>query len=111
MLLMGKHRPSYTPHVLCGDAVIVVNAEKVRFTGKKLTKKEYTWFTGYTGLRKETAERRLSRHPARSLREAVRRTLPNPNLALKMLPRLPGNTRPYHTPQAHLPAQAQLRPT
>ena len=59
MILMGKHRPTYTPHVLCGDAVVVTNAEKVHFSGTKWEKKEYTWFTGYTGLRAETAERRL----------------------------------------------------
>src|SRR5438552_18729864 len=71
MILMGKHRPTYTPHVLCGDAVVVINAEKVRFSGKKWAQKEYTWFTGYTGLRKERTERRRARHPDHITREAV----------------------------------------
>src|SRR5262245_51956526 len=55
MRLMGKHRPSYTPHVDTGDFVVVVNADKVVFTGKKWQQKRYTWTTGYPGLRSETA--------------------------------------------------------
>ena len=47
VLLMGKHRPTYTPHVDTGDFVVVVNAEKVKFTGKKWDQKKYTWYTGY----------------------------------------------------------------
>lgn len=108
MILMGKHRPTYTPHVLCGDAVIVVNAEKVQFTGKKWSQKEYTWFTGYTGLRKETAERRLARHPDRILRDAVRRMLPKNKLAYKMLQRLKIYTGPEHPHQAQQPEKKEL---
>src|SRR5436309_525716 len=51
MILMGKHRPTYTAHVLCGDSVVVINCEKIKFSGKKLAQKEYDWFTGYTGRR------------------------------------------------------------
>jgi large subunit ribosomal protein L13 len=108
MILMGKHRATYTPHVLCGDAVVVVNAEKVQFTGKKWQKKEYTWFTGYTGLRAETAERRMSRHPERILREAVRRMLPKNKLAFKMIQRLKIYTGPDHPHQAQEPQAAEL---
>jgi large subunit ribosomal protein L13 len=108
MILMGKHRPTYTPHVLCGDAVVVVNAEKVKFTGKKWAKKEYAWFTGYTGLRTESAERRLSRHPDRILRDAVRRMLPKNKLAYKMIQRLKIYTGPNHPHQAQEPVAAEL---
>jgi large subunit ribosomal protein L13 len=108
MILMGKHRPTYTPHVLCGDAVVVVNAEKVQFTGKKWQKKEYTWFTGYTGLRSETAERRMSRHPERILREAVRRMLPKNKLAFKMIQRLKIYAGPNHPHQAQEPVATEL---
>jgi large subunit ribosomal protein L13 len=108
MILMGKHRASYTPHVLCGDQVIVVNAEKVHFSGKKWAQKEYTWFTGYTGLRKETAERRLSRHPDRILRDAVRRMLPKNKLAFKMLERLKVYVGPDHPHQAQEPEKKEL---
>ena len=108
MILMGKHRPTYTPHVLCGDCVVVINAEKVHFTGKKWALKEYTWFTGYTGLRAETAERRLARHPERILREAVRRMLPKNKLAFKMIQRLKVYAGPNHPHQAQEPQATEL---
>ena len=54
---MGKHRPTYTPHVDTGDFVVVVNAEKVKLTGRKWEQKKYAWFTGYTRQRTETAGR------------------------------------------------------
>ena len=108
MILMGKHRPTYTPHVLCGDVVVVVNAEKVHFTGRKWTQKEYAWFTGYTGQRKETAERRLSRHPDRILRDAVRRMLPKNKLAFKMIQRLKIYAGPDHPHQAQLTEAKEL---
>jgi large subunit ribosomal protein L13 len=108
MILMGKHRPTYTPHVLCGDVVVVINAEKVHFSGKKWAQKEYTWFTGYTGLRKETAERRLARHPDRIVRDAVRRMLPKNKLAFKMLQRLKVYVGPDHPHQAQEPEKKEL---
>jgi large subunit ribosomal protein L13 len=104
MVLMGKHRPTYTPHVLSGDCVVVINAEKVHFSGKKWAKKEYTWFTGYTGLRKESAER----HPDRILRDAVRRMLPKNKLAFKMLQRLKVYTGTDHPHQAQIPESKEL---
>jgi len=87
-VLMGKHRPDYTPHLLCGDYVIVKNADKVVFTGKKWEQKEYRWYTGYPGQKVETAEHRLQRRPELILREAVRRMLPKNKLARRMLARL-----------------------
>ena len=108
MILMGKHRPTYTPNVLCGDTVVVINAEKVHLTGKKWTKKEYAWYTGYTGLRKESAERRLARHPDRILRDAVRRMLPKNKLAFRMLQRLKIYAGSDHPHQAQQPEKAEL---
>ena len=108
MILMGKHRPTYTPHVLCGDSVVVINAEKVKFTGNKWANKEYAWFTGYTGLKTETAARRLARHPDRILRDAVRRMLPKNKLAFKMLSRLKIYPGPDHPHQAQQPEQRDL---
>lgn len=108
MILMGKHRPTYTPHVLCGDSVVVINAEKIHFSGKKWAQKEYTWFTGYTGLRTETAERRLARHPDRILRDAVRRMLPKNKLAFKMIQRLKIYAGTDHPHQAQNPQKAEL---
>ncbi|HZL87940.1 MAG TPA: 50S ribosomal protein L13 [Pirellulaceae bacterium] len=108
MILMGKHRPTYTPHVLCGDVVVVINAEKVHFTGKKWGQKEYDWFTGYTRRRIEVADRRLSRHPDRILRDAVRRMLPKNKLATKMLARLKIYSGSEHPHQAQQPEPKEL---
>ena len=108
VVLMGKHRPTYTPHVDTGDFVIVTNAEKVVFSGKKWQQKTYTWYTGYTGLRSETAIRRLRRDPERILRDAVRRMLPKNKLASKMLAKLKIYAGPSHPHQAQQPEQLPL---
>ena len=102
MILMGKHRPTYTPHVDTGEYVIVTNVDKVVFTGKKIDKKRYTWTTGWNGLRSETARERFNRHPDRILTEAVRRMLPKNKLAVKMLAKL----KVYKSGEPH-PHQAQ----
>ena len=97
-LLMGKHRPTYTPHVDTGDFVVVVNAEKIHFTGKKWDLKRYTWYSGYPGLKSETAGDRLARRPELIIIEAVRRMLPKNKLATKMLSKLKvyaGNEHPH----------------
>ena len=77
-LLRGKHKPSYTPHVDCGDHVIVLNAEKVRFTGKKMTDKVYYKHTGHVGGIKETTPAKVlgGRFPERVLEKAVERMIP-----------------------------------
>jgi large subunit ribosomal protein L13 len=103
MILMGKHRPTYTPHIDTGDFVIVTNAEKIVLTGNKWTNKVYTWYTGYTGLRSETAARRFSREPEAILLHAVRRMLPKNKLARKMLSKLKIYTGPSHDHQAQQP--------
>ena len=88
MILMGKHRPTYTPHVDTGDFVVVVNAEKVEFGGKKWQQKVYRWYTGYQGLKTETAEHRRDRKPTLIVEEAVRRMLPKTRLGRHMLDKL-----------------------
>ncbi|WP_156839787.1 50S ribosomal protein L13 [Novosphingobium aquimarinum] len=77
-LLRGKHKPSYTPHVDCGDHVVVINADKVRFTGKKLGEKVYYKHTGYAGgIKGVTAAKVLEgRFPERVLEKAVERMVP-----------------------------------
>ncbi|MFC3096549.1 50S ribosomal protein L13 [Alteraurantiacibacter palmitatis] len=77
-ILRGKHKPSYTPHVDCGDHVIILNADKVRFTGNKLGQKVYYKHTGYAGgIKAVTAEKVLgSRFPERVLEKAVERMIP-----------------------------------
>ena len=108
MILMGKHRPTYTPHMLTGDSVIVIHAEKVKFSGKKWQQKEYAWFTGYTGRKTVTAEERLAKQPDRIIREAVRRMLPKNKLATKMLARLKVYSGAEHPHQAQQPEAKEL---
>lgn len=78
MRLRGKHLPTYTPHIDHGDNVVVINAEKVAFTGKKRTDKTYYWHTGHPGgIKERTADKILDgRFPERVLRKAVQRMLP-----------------------------------
>ncbi|MGD9720437.1 MAG: 50S ribosomal protein L13 [Pirellulales bacterium] len=108
MVLMGKHRPTYTPHVDCGDYVIVVNVEKITLSGKKWDQKEFTWTTGYPGLRTETARTRFEREPDAILVEAVRRMLPKNKLARRMLERLKVYTGDKHPHQAQDPQPKDL---
>jgi len=108
VLLMGKHRPTYTPHVDTGDFVVVINADKVVLSGKKWGQKQYTWYTGYPGLKKETAARRMRRKPELILREAVRRMLPKNRLAVKMLSKLKVYTGDQHPHQAQQPELKEL---
>ncbi len=108
VILMGKHRPTYTPHVDTGDFVVVVNAEKVSFTGKKWEQKEYTWYTGWTRLRKETAGHRIANQPEQVLIEAVRRMLPKNKLSIKMLNKLKVYQGTEHPHQAQMPEPKEL---
>jgi large subunit ribosomal protein L13 len=108
MVLMGKHKPTYTPHVDTGDYVVVINAEKLVFTGNKAEKKQYTWYTGWTRLRTETAGERLARSPAEVLTGAVRRMLPKNKLAFKMLSKLKIYTGSEHPHQAQMPVPKEL---
>ncbi len=97
MILMGKHRPTYTPHVDTGEYVMVVNCEKVRLTGRKAELRGRTWYTGYTGQRSEPHEKTLQRRPEMVITEAVRRMLPKSKLGRKMLQKLKvysGNPEP-----------------
>lgn len=107
MVLMGKHRPDYTPHVDNGDFVVVVNAEKVVFTGKKWQQKRYTWNTGYPRQRSETAEHRLATKPDMIIREAVRRMLPKNKLSFQLLRKLKVYAGGNHPHQAQQPVAAE----
>jgi large subunit ribosomal protein L13 len=104
-VLMGKHKPTYTPHVDTGDFVIVLNAGKVRVTGTR--KKEqvvYHRYSGHpSGLKEITMQAMLERHPERVLREAIRRMLPKNALARHMLSKLKVYTGEQHKHQAQQP--------
>lgn len=108
MVLMGKHRPTYTPHVDTGDFVVVTNVAKIAFTGTKWQKKTYTWYTGYPGQRSETAEKRRDRKPERILHDAVRRMLPKNRLGTKMLAKLKIYAGSEHPHQAQQPEPREM---
>jgi large subunit ribosomal protein L13 len=108
VVLMGKHRPTYTPHVDTGDYVVVTNAEKVVFTGRKWQQKQYHWYTGYPGLRGESAEHRRETKPEMILYEAVRRMLPKSKLGKQMLTKLKIYVGPTHQHQAQKPEPLEV---
>jgi len=88
-ILRGKHRPDFTPHVDCGDHVIVINAEKVKFTGNKLENKKYITFSGYPGGQKsKTAKQLLATRPIRVVENAVRGMLPKNKLGRAMFKKM-----------------------
>jgi len=77
-ILRGKHKANYTPHVDCGDNVIIINAEKIKLTGNKLSNKKYHWHTGYPGGIKETTAKKIieGKNPDKVIRLAVQRMIP-----------------------------------
>lgn len=88
--LKGKHKPSYTPFLDCGDNIVIINAEKVKLTGKKLTDKIFYWHTGWAGgIKQRTAGQILNgQHPERVIQKAVERMLPKGVLGKKLLKNL-----------------------
>jgi len=108
VILMGKHRPTYTPHVDTGDYVVVVNAEKIQFTGRKWEQKKYAWYTGYPQQRTVSAEMRLERKPELILQEAVRRMLPKNKLGRAMLAKLKIYAGSNHPHVAQQPEPTEL---
>ena len=102
-LLMGKHRPIYTPTIMTGDFVVVVNAAKVGVTGKKLAQKQYHFHSGYPGgLRSVTLERMLQRSPPKVLELAVKGMLPKTTLGGRMLKRLKVYANESHPHEAQI---------
>ena len=104
VLLRGKHKPQFSPSVDIGDFVIVVNAEKVRVTGRKLQQKKYYRHSGYPGgLREISLADQLDQHPTRVIRAAVRGMLPRNRLGRSMLKKLKVYAGPEHPHQAQQP--------
>lgn len=88
-ILMGKHKPTYTPHIDMGDFVVVTNVEKIRVTGRKALTKTYPYYTGYRGgLKEQTYAELMEKDPAQVLRLAVRRMLPKSKLGVAQLSKL-----------------------
>jgi len=102
-ILRGKHKPSYTPHVDCGDNVIIINADKVRFTGKKMSDKDYWFFSGYPGGKRFVAAKdMLQKRPTYIVEKAVKGMLPKNRLGREMFRNLyvyAGNEHPHAAQQ------------
>ncbi len=108
-ILRGKHKPTFTPHVDGGDFVIVVNAEKVRLTGRKLERKVYYWHTGYPGgIKSATAGELLQTKPEELFRLAVQRMLPKTPLGRRMLRKLKVYRGPDHPHAAQQPEKLEV---
>jgi len=107
--LRGKHLPQFTPHVDLGDFVVVVNAEKIRLTGRKWDQKIYYRYTGYMGGMKSTTARKLNHeHPDRLIRLAVWGMLPKNRLGRKLLSKLKIYSGPEHPHEAQQPEKMAL---
>ena len=105
MRLRGKHKAMYTPHIDCGDNIIIVNADKVQLTGKKRTDKVYHWHTGYPGgIKSRTVEQVLSgKHPERVVSQAVKRMLPSNRRSRQIMKNLRVYAGPDHPHAAQQP--------
>ena len=109
-MLRGKHKPTFTPHVDTGDYIIVINAEKIVLTGKKLDQKLYRHHTGFAGGLKETTYRRLmATKPEFALKEAVRGMLPKGPLGYAMLKKLHVYAGANHEHQAQKPVVFEVK--
>ena len=109
-ILHGKHKPMYSPSVDTGDFVIVVNAEKIHVTGRKLDQKIYYRYSGYPGgLKEVTLRNLLQRYPARVIEHAVRGMLPKNRLGRQMFKKLKVYAGPDHPHAAQQPKQLELR--
>jgi large subunit ribosomal protein L13 len=103
--LRGKHKPMYTPHIDCGDFIVIVNAEKVRLTGRKVADKIYHWHTGYPGgIKSRTVEKVLEgKHPERVVQKAVQRMMPRGPLGRRQFTKLKVYSGPGHPHEAQSP--------
>jgi len=109
MLLRGKYKPSYTPHVDCGDNVIVINAEKINLTGNKLDDKTYIRHTGYPGgQRSLTAKEIQAKNPAILVEKAVKGMLPKNKLGAQLFRNLSVNVGSEHKHAAQQPKTVNL---
>ena len=109
-ILRGKHKTIYTPHVDCGDFVIVVNAEKIRVTGNKMDDKKYRWHTGYVGNLQERSFREMNqRHPERVIELAIKGMLPHNSLGSQMYTKLKVYAGSEHKHEAQKPEVLEIQ--
>ena len=110
MVLRGKHKPSFTPHVDCGDNVIIINAEQIKLTGNKMTEKQYVRHSGYPGgQRMQTPEDLLSKKPTAVVEKAVRGMLPKSRLGSELFRNLHVFAGEKHPHEAQQPKTLDLK--
>lgn len=108
-ILMGKNKPTYTPHVDVGDYVVVVNAEKIKLTGNKAEQKVYDWYTGYPGGHKYASfAQMMARKPEFVIETAVRKMLPKNQMGRRALKKLKVYRGPQHEHHAQRPEKVEL---
>jgi large subunit ribosomal protein L13 len=113
--LRGKHKPTFTPHMDCGDNIVVINAEKVKLTGNKLEQREFHWHTGYPGGIKDRAIGKIlgGKHPERVIEKAVERMVPRGPLGRRQMKNLrvyAGTAHPHEAQQPEVLDVAGLNP-
>jgi large subunit ribosomal protein L13 len=110
MRLRGKHKPTYTPHMDCGDHVIVVNAEKVQLTGRKAEQSVFYWHTGYAGGIKGRSQGaiRAGKHPERLIEKAVERMIPRGPLGRRIMTHLKVYAGPAHPHEGQSPQKVDI---
>lgn len=108
-MIRGKHKPNFTPHVDCGDNIVIINAEKVRFTGNKISEKEYIRHTGYPGgQRFATPKELLQKDPSRIIKAAVKGMLPKNRLGRVLNGNLFVYAGPNHPHEAQQPKKLDI---
>lgn len=108
-MIQGKHKPGYTPHLDTGDFVIILNADKIRVTGRKAEQKDYQYYTGYrSGLKTLTFRELVQRDPARIVKLAVQRMLPKGILGKQLISKLKAYKGTEHPHQAQQPKTVEL---
>jgi len=109
IILRGKHKPEYTPNIDCGDGIVVINASKIKVTGKKLSDKEYVSFSGYPGGRKvKNLEYMMKHKPADVIYLAVKRMIPNTPLGRDMMKKLKIYPGKEHKQKAQNPQELKV---
>jgi len=107
--LRGKHKPEFAPHLDCGDFIVVINAEQVHTTGRKLEQKKYYWHTGYPGgIKSKTLSQMLAQKPEQVIMKAVKGMLPKNRLGRKLLKKLKVYAGDQHPHQAQQPKPLEI---
>lgn len=108
-ILRGKNKPTFTPHVDCGDFVVAINADKIKVTGDKLSQKKYYRHSGYVGnLKVQNLEEMMQKHPERVLQKAVKGMIPHNRLGRKIIKKLKVYSGPEHPHKAQNPEKIEI---